>query len=85
VITHELLPTSPFVDNFRLADHPGVIVLWLESNAETTSATALGLPSDWAQLGRRATAERILWQLQIKRVDLLGAYIPRHQRRIIRS
>ena len=35
--------------------------------------------------GWRATAPRILWQLQIKRVDLLAAYIPRHQRRIIRS
>jgi hypothetical protein len=27
----------------------------------------------------------VLWQLQIKRVDLLVAYIPRHQRRIVQG
>ena len=61
-------------------------MLWLDPSAETTSATALGLRSDWAQVRRRATVARILWQLhESERVDFLRADDPRHQRRIIRS
>jgi len=27
------LPTTPFLDNFRVADNPGVIARWLESRS----------------------------------------------------
>jgi hypothetical protein len=33
-------PRSPFVDNFLLADNPGAIASWLESNAESVASAA---------------------------------------------
>jgi hypothetical protein len=78
-ITSRRLPRSGVSDNFRLADHPGVTVLGIDSNVGDTSATQLGLFGGWGQSEWRQQQSE-LGQLQIKRVDLLGAYIPRDQR-----
>jgi hypothetical protein len=37
--------------SFQIADHPGVIALWLESNAETTSTSPVGLLTGWGRRG----------------------------------